>query len=134
MIQPTVEVTRPSAYLIDGMASVQKLKEDYLTFGEIADQILSRVMHEEEGSNRVDVIFDGYRDISIKSAERELRGKSNAITFKNLAAGQKVKQFKNFLHNGDNKTRPIRFVVEHWQKTPSHERLEDKELYVTCGD
>ena len=45
-----------------------------------------------------------YRDISIKSAERELRGESDAITFKNLAAGQKVKQFKNFLRNGDNKT------------------------------
>ena len=56
-----------------------------------------------ERTNRVDVVFETYRDISIKSAERELRGESDAITFKNLAAGQKVKQFKNFLHNGDNK-------------------------------
>ena len=96
MIQPTTEVTRPSAYLIDGMALVQKLKVDYLTFGEIADKILSRVLLEGEGSNRVDVVFDVYRDISIKSAERELRGESDAITFKNLAAGQKVKQFKDF--------------------------------------
>ena len=39
LIHPTVEVTRPSAYLIDGMALVQKLKVDYLTFGEIPDQI-----------------------------------------------------------------------------------------------
>ena len=93
LIQPTTEVTRPSAYLIDGMALVQKLKIDYLTFGEIADKILSRVLLEGEGSNRVDVVFDVYRDISIKSAERELRGKSDSITFKNLAAGQKVKQF-----------------------------------------
>ena len=38
LIQPTVEVTRPSAYLIDGMALVQKLNLDYLTFGEIADK------------------------------------------------------------------------------------------------
>ena len=34
-IQPTEEVARPSTYLIDGMALVQKLKVDYLTFGEI---------------------------------------------------------------------------------------------------
>ena len=96
LIHPTVEVTRPSAYLIDGTALVQKLTVDYLTFAEIADQILSRVLPEGEGSNSVDVVFDVYRDISIKSAERELRGKSDAITFKNRAAGQKVKQFKEF--------------------------------------
>ena len=42
------------------------------------------------------MVFDVYRDISIKSAERELRGGSDAITFKNLASGQKVKQFKTF--------------------------------------
>ena len=56
------------------MALVQKLKVDYLTFGEITDNILSRVLREAEGSDRVDVVFDVYRDISIKSAERELRG------------------------------------------------------------
>ena len=93
------------------MALVQKLMVDYLTFGEITGKILSRVLHKREGSNRVDVVFDVYRDIYIKSAERELRGENDAVTFKNLTAGQKVKQFKNFLRNGDNKTSPIRFVV-----------------------
>ena len=63
LIQPTVAVTKPSAYLIDGMALVQKLKVDYLTFGEIAEKILPRVLREGEGSNRVNVVFD----ISIKT-------------------------------------------------------------------
>ena len=134
LIQPTEVVARPSAYLIDGMALVQKLKVDYLTFGEIADMILSRALREGKDSKRVDVVFDVYRDISIKSAERELRGESDAITFKNLASGQKVKQFKTFLRNGDNKTSLVRFVVEHWKKTPSRERLKDKELHVTSGN
>lgn len=40
LIQPTEEVSRPSAYIIDGMALVQKLKVDYLTFGEIADTFI----------------------------------------------------------------------------------------------
>ena len=88
LIQATEEVARPSAYLIDGMALVQKLKVDHLTFGEIADTILSRVLREGESNNRVDVVFDVYRDISIKSAERFLRGESDAVTFKNLGAGQ----------------------------------------------
>ena len=90
------------------------------------------MLRQGEGSNRVDVVFETYRDISIKSAQRELRGESDAITFKNLAAGQKVKEFKNFLRNGDSKTSLIRFVVKHWQRPPSRERLEDKELHVTC--
>ena len=66
MIQPTVAVTKPPAYLIDGMALVQKLKVDYLTFGEIAEKILPRVLREGEGSNRVYAVFDVYRDIPLK--------------------------------------------------------------------
>ena len=74
LIQPTEEVARASTYLIDGMALVQKLKVDYFSFGEMAEKILSRVLREGESSTRVDLIFDVYRNISIKSAERELRG------------------------------------------------------------
>ena len=44
LIQPTEEVTRPSTYLIDGMALVQKIKAHYLTFGEISDRILTKVL------------------------------------------------------------------------------------------
>ena len=36
MVVPT-----PSAYLIDGMSLIQKLKVDHLTFGEIAEMALS---------------------------------------------------------------------------------------------
>jgi len=71
----------------------------------------------------VDVVFDVYRDFFIKSTERELKGESDAITFK-----EKVKQFNNFLRNSDNS------VVEHWLKTPNRKRLEDKELHATCGN
>ena len=56
------------------------------------NKILSTVLREGEDTNRVDVVFDVYRDLSIKSAERDLRGESDAGTFKNLVAGQKMKQ------------------------------------------
>jgi len=81
----------------------------------------------------VDVVFGVYRDILIKSAERELRGESDAITFKNLAAGQ-VKQFKNFLRNSDKITKSCQICCGTLEKTPSRKRLEDKELHVTCGN
>ena len=104
LVQPTVVVPTPSAYLIDGMSLIQKLKVDHLIFGEIAEMALLRVLREGEGSSRIDVVFDVYRDLSIKSVERELRSEGDFITFKNLSSGQKVKQFRSFLQNSQNKT------------------------------
>lgn len=63
------------------------MKVDYFIFGEIVDKILFRVLREGEGSNRVDVVFDVYRDIFIKLVEREFRGESDVIIFKNFAVG-----------------------------------------------
>ena len=68
------------------MSLIQKLKVDHLIFSEIA---LSRVLREGDGSSRIDVVFD----VSIKSADRELRSEEDFITFKNVSSGQKVKQF-----------------------------------------
>ena len=44
LVQLTVVVPTPSAYLIDGMALIHKLNVDHLTFGEIADMAFSRVL------------------------------------------------------------------------------------------
>ena len=60
MVVPT-----PSAYLIDGMPLIQKLQVVHLTFGEIAETTLSRVLLEGEGSSRINVVFEVYRDLSI---------------------------------------------------------------------
>ena len=63
------------------MSLIQKLKVDHLIFGEIAEMALSRVLREGDGSSRIDVVFDMYRDLSIKSVERELRSEEDFITF-----------------------------------------------------
>ena len=85
LIEPTTHITSPSVYLIDGMALVQKLKvSDHMTFGQIADAALSRVLQEGGNSKRIDVVFDAYNAISIKPAEREQRGEGESVTFKNL--------------------------------------------------
>ena len=89
------------------MSLIQKLKVDHLIFGEIAEMALSRVLREGDGSSRIDVVFDVYRDLPIKSVERELRSE-DFITFKNVSSGQKVKQFKSFLQNSQNKTSLIK--------------------------
>ena len=89
------------------MSLIQKLKVDHLIFGEIAKMALSRVLREGDGSSRIDVVFDVYRDLPIKSVERELRSE-DFITFKNVSSGQKVKQFRSFLQNSQNKTSLIK--------------------------
>lgn len=92
LIEPTTHITDPSVYLTDGMALVQKLKvSDNMTFGQTADAALSRVLQEGGNSKCIDIVFDVYNKISIKSAEREQRGEGESMTYKNLTAGQKIK-------------------------------------------
>ena len=55
----------------------------------------------------------------MKSAERELREEGESVTYKNLTAGQKIKHFKNFLRNGQNKNSLITFFNDYWRKPRS---------------
>ena len=114
------------------MPLIQKLKVEHLIFGEIAEKALSRVLREGDGTNRIDIMFDMYRDPSIKSVERELRSEEDFITFKNLSSGQKVKQFKSFLQNSQNKTSLIKFIFDHRSKLSCQSKLQHKTLNVTC--
>ena len=76
-VQAADAILQPSAYLIDGMALVQRLKGGQKTFAEIAESLLSMALNEGTSSDRIDVIFDDYKDDSIKSAERENRGEGS---------------------------------------------------------
>ena len=48
-------IPQPSAYMIDAMALVQRLKGDHKTFAEVTESLLSLVLHEGSNSNRIDV-------------------------------------------------------------------------------
>ena len=133
LVQPTVVVPSSSAYLIDGMSLIQKLQVYHLTFGEIAEMALSRDLRDGEGSIRIDVVFDVYRDLSIKSVKGRLKSEGDSITFKNLSSGQKVKQFRSFLQNGQNRTRIIKFVVDLWINPSCRSKLQHKTLMLHVG-
>ena len=51
-------------------------KGDQKTFAEIADTIMYMTLNEGHHSERIDVVFDVYKEESIKNAEREKRGSS----------------------------------------------------------
>lgn len=83
-VTPADTIPKPCARITDGMAVVQKLKGDHKTFAEIADTIMSMTLNEGHDSERIDVVFDVYREESIKNAEREKRGSSTGHEFRSI--------------------------------------------------
>ena len=76
---PTDEMEYPSACIIDGMSVVQKMRGDKLTFEELVEQMLISVIRTSASSECIDVVFDVYRQLSIKRAERTMQGSETGI-------------------------------------------------------
>ena len=75
--------------IIDAMSIVQRIKGAQKTFGDTTKVIFNTIMAEALSSNRVDVVFDIYRNKSIKNIERaEERVATAALQFK-------IKNLKN---------------------------------------
>ena len=130
---PAESIPQPSACVIDGMSLVQKTQGNDKTFAQLADTVLSQVMHEGAESSRIDVVFDVYEDISIKNTERTRRGSDTGIQYKSISPGHKIQQWRKLLCSPTNKTNLIKFLVDEWKTDARRERLNDKTLYVTCA-
>ena len=85
------------------MALVQCLKGGQKTFAKIDESLLSMALNKGTSSDKIDVVFDDYRDDSIKSAERENRGEGSGSEFRNLQTDHQVKQWQKFLCSSRNK-------------------------------
>ena len=78
-VSPAEDIPDPSTCTIDGMSLVQKMNGNNNTFAQLAENVMSLVLHEGSQSHRIDVVFNVYRETSIKNAERCNRGSSTAI-------------------------------------------------------
>ena len=61
-------------FIIDGMALIQKMKTGgSISFGDLSLVYFNTIttFYEQYNCSRVDIVFDSYRDMSIKSSERE---------------------------------------------------------------
>ncbi len=119
---------------IEGMAMVQKIRGDQKTFAEVADSLMSMILHEGTDSQRIDVVFDVYRHDSIKNAEREKRGSESGHEFRNIKADHKIHHWRKFLSNSKNESLLIKFISEEWQNERCRERLAVKTIFVTTKD
>jgi len=75
-----------------------------------------------------------YQQISIKNIERVEHGSQASISFSQIARGQKIKQWRNFLCNSQNKARLIEFLVSDWSSESQRKKLKGKDVYVTLSD
>ena len=53
--------------------------------------------------NRVDIVADSYRDVSIKTAERQKRGNSSKV-YARFVKSKVLRHITNFLSDSENKT------------------------------
>ena len=121
-------IPEPSGTIIDGMSLVQKNDQ---TFAQLAESALAHILHERVMSHRIDVVFDTYREDSIKNAERSNRGRTRGIQLRNMASGHRIQQWRTFLSSSPNKANLIRF--KDW-KTPNLRGTLNDELYVASGE
>ena len=91
-VLPTETITEPSVTIIDGMSLVQKMKGNDQTFSQHADSALTHILHEGVRNHRIDVVFDTYREDSIKNAEI-----SNRHIFQNMVPYHRIQQWRNLL-------------------------------------
>ena len=59
---------------------------------------------------RIDIVFDVYRDNSIKTAELEGRGEATGLVHSITVAGQKIQQWRRLVRSSASKTALIKFI------------------------
>ena len=132
-LSPPAEILpRNSAVIIDGMAIINKLNAEKQTYGELAANIFATIMMNGYGSTRLDVVFDVYKELSIKNAEREKRGNTvSGVQLNTIMPGHKVQQWKSVLRCSASKTALTNFLFNEWQKPEYLNKLEGKSIFVT---
>jgi len=120
--------------IFDGMAVLQKMKiPSGATFHLVANRVFELVM--STGSKRVDVVFDVYREVSIKNVERSKRvSTSDGVQYKNILPAYTVKSWNKLLSVTSNKPEIVKFLVSEWRKETFRGKLGNRILYVTTED
>ena len=109
--------------IFDGMAVLEKLKiPSGATFLVVAERVFELVT--STGSRRVDVVFDVYREVSIKNVERLKRvSTSDGVQYKNILPAYTVKSWNKLLSVTANKPEIVKFLVLQWKTEAFRGRL-----------
>jgi hypothetical protein len=125
-------VSREYAMIFDGMSYVQQSQVNHKTFGQLAMDLLSKILSAGARAARIDVVFDVYRDLSIKNVERNRRSRGQLL-FKKIIATAEIKQWGSFLSSNENKNALVEFIVSQWKKPEYRAKIGQKLFYATNG-
>ena len=101
---------KSSCSIVDRMALVRKEKCVELTFDKAADEILNAALSSANGSTKIDIVFDIYKDESVKNVERNRRC-SDTLSFKEIVGTSVIRQWNSFLGDSNNKNSLVQFLV-----------------------
>jgi hypothetical protein len=128
----------PTCCIIDGMALVQSIgkPQGSTTFGDLAAVFTKAVLgHFSQNCTRIDVVFDHYRQDSIKAGTREHRSATHHRPIRRKVDGPKVplpKQWNAFIDLPENKRDLVdflsKYLIEICQST-----LPENQLLITAG-
>ena len=122
-----------NAIMVDAMALLQSLTKVPKTFGELATQVLSRLLSLAKfyKSSRIDFVADQYPEHSIKANEKSRRAAQGSTLVKIYGKNQATPaQWKKYLSSGKNKEALILFLIDCWKDSQS-EDLTGLTLYAT---
>ena len=132
-VEPLESLNGHHALIVDGMAYVQQSKVDNKTFGDFAKDLLTRILVVGKKSSRIDVVFDEYRELSIKNVERSRRSSGSHLLFQSIVSTSKIKQWGMFLSSNDNKNALVKFIASEWKEPENLAVIGSKSLFVTDG-
>ena len=122
------------AIIIDGMGIVQQVSGENITFREVSQQVLKKVLYNGEGSERIDVVFDKYMKHSIKDIEHVVRGSREGLKFNQIKASHRIRNWRRLLASSESKTKLIEYLVESWKEEDSRKLLGNTSLVANSGD
>lgn len=112
----------------DGFAVFRTMKQVSWTFGNVALKYLSTVC--SSSTKRIDVIFDVYRQPSIKATEHVLRNSfSNDFTI-NGSEQIRPNDLRKELRNERFKTALVNFIIQHWASDAAAEIIGRRVVLV----
>ena len=134
----TVDLEGDSALVIDGFALVAAVgkPEKAKTFGDLSDVFVNTVLSKGTAYKRVDIVFDRYREKSIKASTRTRRSR-NVRAIRRIIEDRSVPLPSKW---GENKADLARFLSEELiAKAPQHKVVVvsggfKDEMEVQCTD
>ena len=124
------------AYIFDAMAILQTLTVLPATFGELATNLLDKIVNTGVSLNfsRIDFVCDRYPEKSIKNLERDKRAVDGANVIRIYSEQQRVpRQWKKFLASGENKEEIMKFIFNCWRNADPR-ALKGVEVFLAHED